>query len=221
MIVALFSDVHGNLPALEVFLSSVEDVAERFICLGDVVDYGPWNDECLERIVALPNVSLLQGNHERLFLGEDDPAKELPLVQQFMLASHARFTRRDLIEGLPLSIELNGRFACVHTIGGVRIYPNTDIEIDRDYIVGHSHHQYLIRRNGKVIVNPGSIGQNRQRIDRVEWALFDTNTESFSFYSEAWDVISFIQELGRSGYPMACIEYYERKLEEALRGCRR
>jgi predicted phosphodiesterase len=218
MIVALFSDVHGNLPALEVFLSSVEDVAERFICLGDVVDYGPWNDECLERIVALPNVSLLQGNHERLFLGQDDPTKEMPLVQQFILASYARFTRRDLIEGLPLSIELNDRFLCVHTIGTQRIYANTDIEIDRDYILGHSHYQYSIRRQGKLIVNPGSIGQNRQRIDRVEWALFDTNTEDFSFHSEPWDVVSFIQDLGGSGYPAACIEYYERKLEEVSRG---
>src|ERR1039458_6931233 len=70
MIVALFSDVHGNLPALELFLSKMEGVADRFICLGDVVDYGPWNDECLERIAQLPNVSMPEGNHERLFLGE-------------------------------------------------------------------------------------------------------------------------------------------------------
>lgn len=218
MIVAVFGDVHGNLPALEVFLSSVEGVAERFICLGDVVDYGPWNDECLERILALPNVCLLQGNHERLFLGQDDIAKESPLVQQFVLASLTRFTRSDLIEGLPLSIELNGRFMCIHTIGLQRIFPDTKIEIDRDYVVGHSHHQYLIERSGRLIVNPGSIGQNRRRIDRVEWALFDTQTEDFSFHSEPWDVASFIQVLRRSGYPTACIQYYEGKLDEALRG---
>src|SRR6266568_7168235 len=68
LIVAVFGDVHANLPALETFLGQVEGHVDAYLCLGDVVNYGPWNDECLERITALPEVTLLEGNHERLFL---------------------------------------------------------------------------------------------------------------------------------------------------------
>jgi predicted phosphodiesterase len=214
MLAALFSDVHGNLPALEVFLSSVEGIAEQYICLGDVVDYGPWNDECLERIVSLPNLRLVQGNHERLFLGESDLSQESPLVRQFVGASLARFTRRDLIEGLPTSVMLNNKYECIHTIGSERVFPDTTVEPDHDYVIGHSHHQYSITRCGWRIVNPGSIGQNRRRIDRVEWALFDTLTDRFSFHSEPWDVADFIEVLRRYKYPAACVGYYERKLAE-------
>jgi predicted phosphodiesterase len=217
MIVALFSDVHGNLPALELFLSKMEGVADRFICLGDVVDYGPWNDECLERIAQLTNVSMLEGNHERLFLGEEDLTLESPLVQQFAAASVAGFTRWDLISGLPKTVMLEEKYLCIHTIGSGRIFPDTDIAVDRHYVIGHSHHQFSIARAGWQIVNPGSIGQNRRRIDRVEWATFDTETDSFVFHSEPWDVSRFIEALRRNAYPEVCVEYYERKQEEALR----
>jgi hypothetical protein len=51
----------------------------------------------------------------------------------------------------------------------------------------------------------------------VEWATFDTETDSFSFHSEPWDVSRFIEALRRNAYPEVCVEYYERKQEEALR----
>jgi predicted phosphodiesterase len=218
VIVAVFSDVHGNLPALEVFLSHTQGVAEQFICLGDVVNYGPWNDECLERIVSLPNVSLLQGNHERLFLGEDDVTKEAPLVQEFFATSLRHFTRWDLIRDLPPSVTLNDNYQCVHTIEARRIFADTTITVDRNYVVGHTHYQFSIERGEWTIVNPGSIGQNRHRIDRVEWAMYDTQTEQFSFRSEPWDVAQFTESLRRKEYPARCVEYYERKHSEALRG---
>ena len=60
--VAVFSDVHGNLPALEVFVKSTRGQVDMYVCLGDVVDYGPWNDECLEMTMGLPNIVLLEGN---------------------------------------------------------------------------------------------------------------------------------------------------------------
>src|SRR5512136_1600072 len=83
MLVAILSDIHANLPALEKFVASTQGVAEAYICLGDVINYGPWNDECLELLYSLPNVVVLEGNHERLFLGADQIADELPLVQAF------------------------------------------------------------------------------------------------------------------------------------------
>ena len=98
MNVAIFSDVHGNLIALEQFLVSTKDFAEAYICLGDTVNYGPWNDECLQLILSLPNITLLMGNHEEIFNKDIDLIDELPLVQQFTYKSIQYFTKFNLIK---------------------------------------------------------------------------------------------------------------------------
>ncbi len=213
MIIAVFSDLHANLPALERFVEETSGVAERYICLGDVVNYGPWNDECLERVTALPGVVYLQGNHERLFLGEEEIGREIPLVQDFFTASSRSFTRRDLVRDLPLRREL-GPFTFTHTIGehNQRIYPDTAIEPDRDYVIGHSHHQFIIERAGKTIVNPGSLGQNRKRVDRMSYALLDTGGYRFELRESPYDFDRLVAEMRARDYPPACIDYYLRKV---------
>ena len=39
------SDIHGNLPALEIVFNIIED-KDHIIVLGDVVNYGPWSNDC-------------------------------------------------------------------------------------------------------------------------------------------------------------------------------
>lgn len=62
---AIFSDVHGNLDALEAVLdhSSGENVG-RYLCLGDVIGYGADPNECIERLQAIENCVCLKGNHD-------------------------------------------------------------------------------------------------------------------------------------------------------------
>jgi diadenosine tetraphosphatase ApaH/serine/threonine PP2A family protein phosphatase len=72
MQVAVFSDIHANLPALHAVLADIEEVGvdERW-CLGDVVGYGASPDEC----VALAREhceACLVGNHDLAVLGELD-----------------------------------------------------------------------------------------------------------------------------------------------------
>lgn len=64
MITAVFSDVHGNLEALEAVLRDArEQGAGRFVCLGDVVGYGADPDACCERVRGLGGV-VVRGNHD-------------------------------------------------------------------------------------------------------------------------------------------------------------
>ena len=62
--IALFSDVHGNLPALDAVFEDIETagVTERY-CLGDLVGYGPWPAEVVARMreLAIPTV---RGNYD-------------------------------------------------------------------------------------------------------------------------------------------------------------
>lgn len=214
MIVAVFGDVHANLIALEVFLGRVAGVADAYVCLGDTVNYGPWNDECLERIHALPHVTMIEGNHERMFLGVEPVDEEIGVVQSFYAASKPTFTRTDLISGLPETYAL-GPFTCVHTVDDRRVFADTEVSVDTDHVIGHSHYQYRVERDGHVIVNPGSVGQNRHRIDHVDYALYDTDRDAFTFESVPYDFERFLGEVTARAYPRECLDYYERKLVEA------
>src|SRR5882672_3671489 len=210
MMIAIFSDVHGNLPALEKFVQSTRQIADAYLCLGDVVNYGPWNDECLELVHSLPGIVLVEGNHERLFLGTELIQDEIALVQEFFAHSMKYFTRRDLITGLPVSYELDS-FICTHTIDSRRIYINTEIEVTNNYVIGHTHHQYSIGRSGKLIVNPGSIGQNRGISELLNYALYDTTSHMVTLCEEPSPIDQFIRELVSRAYPERCIDYYRNK----------
>ena len=73
MTIACFSDIHGNLPALNAVL---EDMAQRPVdmryCLGDLVGYAPWPNEVVDRIREL-GIPTLAGNYdEGVGLHSDD-----------------------------------------------------------------------------------------------------------------------------------------------------
>jgi predicted phosphodiesterase len=211
MRVAVFSDVHGNLPALQAFVDHAAREVDAFICLGDIVNYGPWNDECLELVFSLPGIVVLEGNHERLFLGVEDINDEIPLVQNFYRHSIASFTRSDLIRGLPCEYEIGG-FTCTHTIDGKRIYQDTSIAIDRNYVIGHTHHAFDITSSGHRIINCGSIGQNRKDVSRSCYALMDLDVGSVSLKEFSYDAGTLIAEMERQGYERHCLDYYRSKL---------
>lgn len=67
MIQGLISDIHGNYEALQAVFADMEaQGAERIICLGDVVGYGPFPGKCLDLVTRCGAV--LMGNHEEALL---------------------------------------------------------------------------------------------------------------------------------------------------------
>jgi diadenosine tetraphosphatase ApaH/serine/threonine PP2A family protein phosphatase len=79
---AIISDLHGNIPALEVALADCRArKVERTVCLGDVVGYGAQPREALDlvmercypttsdRVLTVEDGFCLQGNHEEALLG--------------------------------------------------------------------------------------------------------------------------------------------------------
>ena len=75
MRLAIVSDIHANLPALEVVLADAESAGvDQLWCLGDVVGYGAHPDECAS-LIAERCALCLVGNHDLAVLGElDDSA---------------------------------------------------------------------------------------------------------------------------------------------------
>ena len=64
MHIAIFSDVHANLPALEAVLADIDaaEVDARY-ALGDLVGYAPWPNEVLERL-ATERLPIVMGNYD-------------------------------------------------------------------------------------------------------------------------------------------------------------
>lgn len=71
MRILVISDIHSNYPALEAVLASAITV-DAVWCLGDLVGYGPFPNECIERVAALPNLTCLIGNHDAAVINERD-----------------------------------------------------------------------------------------------------------------------------------------------------
>lgn len=68
MLYGIISDIHSNLKALDVVLNKLYR-AEKLICLGDIVGYGPDPNECVEKVREL-NIPTVAGNHDRAVTGE-------------------------------------------------------------------------------------------------------------------------------------------------------
>src|SRR3977135_2545263 len=68
--VAILTDIHSNLPALEATLAAIDEAgSERRWCLGDVVGYGAQPDQCTKLVSERCELSLV-GNHDLAVTGE-------------------------------------------------------------------------------------------------------------------------------------------------------
>src|SRR4051795_4414531 len=74
MRVAVVSDIHSNLHALEAALTAIEaEAPDELWCLGDLVGYGPRPNECCAAVADRADVCLA-GNHDLVVLGTLDIA---------------------------------------------------------------------------------------------------------------------------------------------------
>ena len=91
----VFSDIHGNLPAFEKVINKEKNI-DLYINLGDVVNYGPWSNECVDLIDSINCLNII-GNHEEYFLnGNCDVNNDI--VQAFFIKNYSYFDRLELLK---------------------------------------------------------------------------------------------------------------------------
>lgn len=209
MKIVIFADVHGNLPALELLLLT-EQKADSFVCLGDVVNYGPWSDECVELLATYrPDVMrCLQGNHERDYIAGRSSATGL--AQEFFDFCYPKFTKFDAIKKYIPSMAIKGHIF-QHSLNGCAIFPDSRPEFDINYIIGHSHHESLHEFNGNKLWVVGSCGQNRKYINRIDYAVCHYPKMKIEFKHLIYDENMIISEMKARDYPQKFIEYYSKK----------
>jgi predicted phosphodiesterase len=188
--VAVLSDVHGNLPALDAVLGELaaEDV-DAIVCGGDLVG-GPFSVEVLDRFLALPDVVFVRGNGDRTMLeGTDEFGVDWEAERQRL--GEERLTA---IASWPLTAELDfgglGRALFCHAVPNAdepiftRITPDEDVvrllgEVSADLVVcGHTHVQFdRLLPSGLRVVNAGSVGMPYEGRQGAFWALLGPDVE--------------------------------------------
>ena len=205
---SFLSDIHGNLPALEIALKKSGKV-DGYIILGDVVNYGPWSNECVQLIDTLPGCTKILGNHEEFFLqGRCDC--ENYLANEFFNHCYPKFEEIALIQTYVEESQFED-FTCTHTLEGKYIFKDSVVTLGENYIIGHSHQQYNITRNGFTLLNPGSVGQNRQNINEINFMIYDTKLQKADFQSVLYDANIVIKQMEKMEYPEVCLDYYRNK----------
>jgi len=105
---ALISDVHGNLEALEAVLRDIDraDPGARLVCAGDIVGYGPDPEACIDRLRERQALCVM-GNHEEMMLGRRDFSRCVyaGIVAAVWTRAHVTASARAFLEGLPGRLE--------------------------------------------------------------------------------------------------------------------
>ncbi len=113
---AIVSDIHGNLVAFRSSLEALGGIgADRILCLGDIVGYNPWPNECVDiiRQMAIPAV---MGNHDRVAAGIEEPDRFNSSAREAILWTRELLTRenRDFLASLPDRMFIGDSIVLVH-----------------------------------------------------------------------------------------------------------
>jgi predicted phosphodiesterase len=211
MKLALLSDIHGNLPALETCLGAARDLGyERLFCLGDIFGYFQNGMACLE-MLRDAGAEMILGNHEAMLLQRIPSTPERELVYQ-LEPERARLSSqtRDFLESLLPYREVladNRRLLLVHgapwdPLRGY-VYPDSDLaplgRLPYDCIfMGHTHRPFVRTESGTCVVNVGSCGLPRDIGNSACFAIYHTDTGQAELIRPALDT-----DLIRKTYPRA------------------
>jgi predicted phosphodiesterase len=231
MRVAVVSDIHSNLHALEAALRAIDaEAPDELWCLGDLVGYGPRPNECCAAIAERADVCLA-GNHDLAVRGTID------LAEFGGEAGIAATWTREVLESQ--AQELLDRLEPKGDAHGVALYHGSARDPIWEYVlsdeaalatleladsslvlVGHSHVALRVVQSGgeldggvaaagtevevdgvQALLNPGSVGQPRDGDPRAAYLLLDLDAQRASFRRVEYDVALTQREMREAGLP--------------------
>lgn len=233
MRIAVLSDIHGNLPALEAVLAALSPF-DAVWQLGDIVGYGPQPDEVVARLVA-ERASGVRGNHDSAAIGalpvdafNDDARAALEWT-----AEHITPATRRWLAALPVRDEVDS-FTRVHAspcdptweyvYSSAIARANLPCFETTYCLLGHTHVPLVFRQShgsleamrpepgkkvvldeGRLIMNPGSVGQPRDGDPRASAALLDTDQHTIEWLRVEYPIEQVQAHMARLALPSRLI----------------
>ena len=220
MRVAVISDIHGNLPALESVLVEIDgEGIDDIVVAGDTIS-GPWPAEVFDALEAR-HVRHVRGNADREVIERSDRYGPLAAWSADRLGERRLAVSRDWPLTLDLAVEGLGRVLVCHSTPTsedpiyTRITPDDELRalfegVDTEVVVcGHTHMQYdLELSSGLRIMNPGSVGMPYEGARGAYWALLGPDVD---FRRTEYDVDAAVAAVEVMGAPVD-----EKLLEQIL-----
>jgi len=188
--VAVISDIHANLPALEAVLADIDRKAVgQVLCAGDLVGQGPHPNQVVSRIRKAGIPSIL-GNQEIEVRTLADRARLDPKRHMLWTIAVLKRSNREYLLGLPADRKLEVEGIAIHLVHGSphgtsdSMHPSLTSQTLRawfpvgaprpDLLVGgHTHVPFVRTMEGMLIVNAGTVGRPFDGDPRASWALLE------------------------------------------------
>jgi putative phosphoesterase len=225
--VAVITDIHANLAALQAALARIDELAiERVYCGGDLVGYGPQPNEVCA-LVQERAIPAIYGNYDYAIARDLEDCgcayptpHERDVGQQSVdwTLAHTDEASKRFMRELPFDLRFDIGGVAVHLVHGsprrVNEYLFEDkgerlferiaaAEDARVLVFGHTHKPWVAEHGGVLFVNCGSVGKPKDGDARGAFAVLRPATEGVRVAIErvAYDAGSVADEVRRTGLP--------------------
>jgi diadenosine tetraphosphatase ApaH/serine/threonine PP2A family protein phosphatase len=232
--IAVVSDIHGNLPALEAVLAALAPF-DAIWQLGDIVGYGPQPDAVVARLRELGAIGV-RGNHDAAAVGDlatsafNSEARTAVLWTASVIDADTRAWLSELPE-----TRVEGEYTLAHgsprdplweyVLTTPTARANFASLTTRHALIGHTHLPLVFREDDGLIetiapsdgsalvlderramLNPGSVGQPRDGDPRAGGASLDTETGTMTWRRVPYDIAAVQARMRKAGLPKRLID---------------
>src|SRR3954451_7915829 len=199
--VAVITDIHGNLPALQAALARIDELAiERIYCGGDLVGYGPHPHEVCA-LIAEREIPTIYGNYDYAIARDLEDCgcayitrhdREVGQQSVDWTLAHTDQASKDFMRELPFDLRFEVGARRVHLVHGSPRQGNEYLSEDKpprlyerlagaersDVLVfGHTHKPWVHEYGGVLFVNCGSVGKPKDGDPRAGFAVLDVDEQ--------------------------------------------
>jgi putative phosphoesterase len=225
--IAVITDIHANLPALQAALARIDELGiESVYCGGDLGGYGPHPNEVVA-LVAERDIPAIYGNYDYAIARDLEDCgcayvtphdRELGQGSVEWTLAHTDRRSKEWMRELPFDLRFDVGAASVHLVHGsprkvneylfedkpARLYERLALAEDAGVMAfGHTHKPWVRSYGGVLFVNCGSVGKPKDGDPRGAFAVLRETAGGVEATIErvAYDAEAVAAEVRDSGLP--------------------
>jgi putative phosphoesterase len=225
--VAVITDIHGNLPALQAALARIDELGvDATYCGGDLVGYGPHPNEVCA-LIAEREIPAIYGNYDYAIARDLEDCgcayitphdRELGQRSVDWTLAHTDQASKDFMGALPFELRFAVGDTAVHLVHGsprkvneylfedkpARLYERLAAADDAGILVfGHTHKPWVHEYGGVLFVNCGSVGKPKDGDPRGAFAVLEAADDGVAVTIERveYDAAAVAREVAQAGLP--------------------
>ena len=225
--VAVITDIHANLPALQAALARIDDLGiDRIYCGGDLVGYGPHPDAVCA-LIAEREIPTIHGNYDHAIARDLEDCgcayvtphdRELGRRSVDWTLAHTSAAAKAFMRELPFDLRFSVGSTAVHLVHGsprkvneylfedkpASLYERLAATESADVLVfGHTHKPWVRSHGGVLFVNCGAVGKPKDGDPRSAFAVLNAGPDDVQVSIErvAYDADAVASEVRAAGLP--------------------